>query len=157
MFENLRLEKNLWGWRWPLTFVVALFVLLVLQVIRVNDPRRPSHIERIEYSSPGPLVSKSIVVPAESYYPIRINLNRRAKIYGTFRTGDLKSSVDVVVLDDANFEKWKIGSEYRSIIQTGYVPGGRIAPVVEPGTYHLVIDNRRSTLPQALDSDFALE
>jgi hypothetical protein len=157
MFENLRIEKNLWGWRWPLIAVVALLALLGIQIIRVNQPRTAANVEKIEYSSPGPLVPGEVVVPAESYYANRINLNRRGKIYGSFRTGNVHRRIDVLVLDDANFEKWKVGSEFIGVIQTGYVPGGKISPVVGPGIYYLVFDGRRNPAPQTVQSDIALE
>lgn len=155
--KNYDIEKSLWGWRWPLIGIVAIGGLFGIQMLRVNQPRPATNPQREVYSTPGPLVAGEIFIAERSFHSTRINLNRRAKIHGTWRTNNLKSHVDVLVMDDVNFENWKLGRDYESIVHTGYVPGGRITPVLNPGIYHLIFDNRHDGIAQSVHTDIVLE
>jgi len=48
-------------------------------------------------------------------------------------------------------------TDFKARARTGYVPGGRVSPVLEPGNYFLIIDNRANPKPQAVQADFVLE
>ena len=72
-------------------------------------------------------------------------------------TPNIKSRVSVIVLDGPNFEKWKLSSYYDPVTETGYVPGGKVTPVLEPETYFVVIDNRSNESPQSVRVEFRLE
>ncbi len=159
MLEKYRTEESIWQWRWPLIAVTVLLVLFAIQMMRVNmRPTVPgSTPETRTYAPSGPLVSGEIVVPPADYYSNRIDLNRRAKLSGEFRTGELTSRVSVLVLREGDFENWKLDSNYAAIAQTGYVPGGKIRSVLEPGTYFLIIDNRRNNDGRSVRADFILE
>jgi hypothetical protein len=69
----------------------------------------------------------------------------------------VKSKVAIVVVEEANFEKWKLQTDFKPRVGTGYVPGGKINPVLEPGTYFLIIDNRSNPNPQSVQTNFVLE
>jgi len=103
------------------------------------------------------LVSGNLVIPAGDFYSTKINLNRRARLSGTFRTSSLKSVVSVLVLDQDNYDKWKMSSPHDAVTETGFVPGGKLSPVLEAGTYFLIIDNRASGESRSLSADFRLE
>jgi hypothetical protein len=159
MLEKYRTEESIWHWRWPIIVVVVLLVLFGIQMMRVNmRPTLPiSAPETRTYATSGPLVSGEIIIPAADYYAKRIDLNRRAKISGEFRTGDIKSRVSVLVMGENDFENWKLDSNYDAVAQTGYVPGGKIIHVLEAGAYFLIIDNRRNDTGRSVHADFALE
>jgi hypothetical protein len=160
MLEKNKPEESIWRWRWPIIAIAVLMVLFGIQILRVNKPASvPNSASEVRtYTKAGPLVSGQLVIPAADHYSSRIDLNRRAKISGEFKTADLRSRVSVLVMKEADFDNWKTDLEYKnSIVETGYVPGGKISPVLEPGTYFLVIDNRRNNSPQSVRADFALE
>jgi hypothetical protein len=159
MLERYRTEESIWHWRWPIIVVAVLLILFGIQVLRVNvRPTVPnSEVETRTYSTSGPLVSGEILIQAADYYSKRIDLNRRAKISGEFRTGDIKSRVSVLVIGESDFEKWKLGSDYEAVAQTGYVPGGKIIHVLDAGAYFLIIDNRRNDTGRSVWADFVLE
>jgi hypothetical protein len=62
-----------------------------------------------------------------------------------------------MVLDEPNFEKWKAGAEHQSFTRTGYVPGGKIAITLDPGTYVLIIDNQKGDEELSIQADFELQ
>lgn len=142
-------------WYWPALAGALVLLVALIQIVRVNE--RPKESPLVEtYTPSGALVHDVIKIAARDFFVMRINLNRRGKISGTFRTDSLKSNVSVLVMDEKNFESWKLGLEYSAVVQTGYVPGGKISPVVQPGVYFLVIDNREET-PRAVRAEFDLE
>jgi hypothetical protein len=159
MLERYKTEESIWRWRWPIIGIAVVAVLLGIQMLRVNKrPAAPTSApETHMYTRSGPLVSGEIVVPPADYYSSRIDLNRRAKVSGEFRTADLKSRVSVLVIREDDFENWKLDSGYGALAQTGYVPGGKINSVLEPGTYLLIIDNRRNDDNRFVRTDFILE
>jgi hypothetical protein len=125
-------EENIWRWRWPIITITVLVVLLGLQILRVNrrSPEAPFSADTRVYTTLGPLVSGDLIIPAENYHSTRIDLNRRAKISGEFRTGNIRSRVSVLVLKETDFDSWKQDLNYDPIAKTGYVPGGKISLVV---------------------------
>ncbi len=155
MFQT-KTEEKIWQWRWPIIAVSVLAVLLALQMLRVNKRPEPSLHEIRTYTSLGPLISGDVVIPAAEYNSTRIDLNRRAKISGEFRTSNIKSRVSVLVIKESDFMSWKVDLKYYPIAQTGYVPGGKISPVLEPGTYFLILDNRRNDSSQSVHAEFVL-
>lgn len=159
MLEKYKTEESIWRWRWPIIGIAVIAVLLGIQILRVNKrPAAPTSApETRMYTRSGPLVSGEVVVPPADFYSSRIDINRRAKVSGEFRTADLKSRVSVLVIREDDFENWKLDSVYGSLTQTGYVPGGKIHSVLEPGTYFLIIDNRRNNDNRSVRADFFLE
>lgn len=159
MLQEYKTEERIWRWRWPIIVTTVLAVLLGIQIWRVNN--RPalsvSEPETRNYTRLGRLVSGEVFVPPADFYSSRIDLNRRAKVSGEFRTGDLKSRVSVLVIREDQFERWKLDSNHGAIAQTGYVPGGKVRSVLEPGTYFLIIDNRRNNDGRQVQADFVLE
>jgi len=158
MFQKLQTEKYLWGWRWPIIIVVVLLLLLGIQILRVNRPPPVLTTTRpVPYSTPGLLVSGDLVIPERDFYAREIDLNRKTALFGSFMTGNIKSRVSVLVLDSKSFERWKSNSDYRPVTETGYVPGGKVSPVLEPGSYFIVIDNRSNDSSRNVRVEFKLE
>ncbi len=143
---------------WPAIIVVVLIFLALIQILRVNQPESRG-VEGLThlYTSKGQLASGKINIQAGDFFSKPLNLNRRSKLTGTFRTANLRSMVSTVVIDEKDLEAWKVGSEHNFLARTGYVPGGKINLVLEPGTYLLLIDNRESEVDLSLDADFQLE
>lgn len=156
MLHKIESEKTIWRWRWPIVAIAVLVGLLSVQMLRVNKPSPIEREIRI-YSAPGSLIAGDLIIPAVEYHSTRIDLNRRAKVAGVFRTKDHKSRVSVLVLREVEFANWKDGLEYQTITETGYVPAGKISPVLDVGIYFLIIDNRLSDKPQKVRADFVLE
>ncbi|HUR97443.1 MAG TPA: hypothetical protein VMZ26_05175 [Pyrinomonadaceae bacterium] len=158
MFQKLDTEKYLWGWRWPIILVIVLFLLLAVQMFRVNRPRQTvASPDPIPYSTPGVIVSGDLLIPERDFYGRKIDLNKRTVLFGSFMTGSIRSRVSVIVVNEQNFERWRLGSEYQPVTETGYVPGGKVTPVLEPGTYFLVLDNRANASPQSVRVEFKLQ
>ncbi len=148
------------GWKvvWPAVIVGTLFGLVAIQMIRVNRPRSTVVAELPQpYTSPGTIGGGTLTIGSRNYYSNRLYLNRRSKLVGTFRTPNVRSHVLVLVLDETNFEKWKTGADHQSLARTGYVPGGKIAVALDPGTYFLIIDNQQGNEELSIQTDFALQ
>jgi len=143
---------------WLLILTIVLIVLSVIQIVRVNRPKTiDDPIEKRIYTAPGPLLANQIEVPASGFFSHKIDLNRRMKLNGTFRTANLKSTVAVLILREVDLDMWKSGAGVSPIVKTNSVPGGRITPVLEPGIYYLVIDNRSVDQVQLVTTDFVME
>ncbi|MGQ0541420.1 MAG: hypothetical protein ACT4O9_06170 [Blastocatellia bacterium] len=137
----------------------VLLLLIVINAIRINrtepPPARP---EPIVENTLGTIVVGTVNVPAKDFLSYRIAVAKRSKVFGRFTVGGQKPRVGCYLLDSANFEKWRNGSQFATIVSTGVVPGGRIERTVEPGTYFLVLDNRHSAeVPAVVDANFSVE
>jgi hypothetical protein len=143
---------------WLLIFAIVGAVLIGIQIVRVNSPK-PAIVpaEQRIYTQQGPLPVTRIEVGANSYYTYRIDLNRRMKLNGSFRTENLKSTVSVLVLRESELGNWKSGQEVSAVVKTNSVPGGKISPVLEPGVYFLVIDNQKSDQVRVVMTDFVID
>lgn len=141
---------------WPIIIVVVLFAMLGLQMLRVNPPPANTEPQRL-YTQPGSLVAGNVEIAGKEFYSNRIDINRRMKLSGTYKTANLRSRVSIVVLKEDQFEAWKNGTSFQAVSQTGLVPGGRVHVVIEPGVYYLLVDNRSSDNAQSVFLDFALE
>ena len=159
MEEEARSSRSYSDFLWPVIVITVVAILIGIQALRVNNPGDTPVTETapVVYSTPGPLLSGNVSIAGGEFLSNRITLNRRAKVSGEFQTGSVKSKVAVVVLDEGEFEKWKLQTDFKARARTGYVPGGKVSPVLEPGTYFLIIDNRANPNPQAVQADFVLE
>lgn len=154
MFKEVVDRKSFW--QWPAIVIAVLLFVALVQILRVND--RPHEASTVEpYVSSGPLIEDNIQIAAHEFYARRISLNRQTKLSGVFGTDSIKSHVSVLVMDEKNFNNWKADMYYEAVTQTGYVPGGKVEPVLQPGNYFLVIDNRRSEVPRSVRAEFILE
>ena len=143
---------------WSAIIVVVLVLLALMQIVRVNQSK-PSGDEKTQplYTSKGPLVDGPVIIQPRDFFSKDINLNRRSRLTGTFRTASLRARVSVFVIRAEHLQPWKLGSDHPFLTRTGYVPGGKVNLVVEAGTYVLLIDNRASDEPQSVDVDFHIE
>ena len=142
-------RRSIVYWNWQRTAVVAIAILAGLQFFRANLPH-PAATDTpaaSRYTS-GVIVDAPVVIAPHDFVSYKTEFNRRTTIRGEFFTGNNKTRVECLLLDAANFELWKAASDNRSISATGYVPGGKVIRVVEPGTYYVVISNR-----SAVDAD----
>ncbi len=156
MFQRINTEKDIWRWRWPSIVIVVLAILFGIRVLQINK-REPIAPQTPAYTTTGPLMWGDVTVPAGDHYSIRLELNRRAKVSGMFRTAEVKKRVSVLVVKESEFDSWKLDLNYDFVSRTGYVPGGKINPVLEAGTYLLIIDNRRNNYHQSVRAEFVLE
>ena len=138
---------------WSAIIVVVLLLLALMQIVRVNQ--KPSGEEL--YTSKGPLVNGPVTIQPRDFFSKHLNLNRRLRLTGTFRTANLRSRVSTLVISAQHLQPWKLGSDHPFLARTGYVPGGKVNLVLEAGTYVLLIDNREGDENQSVDVDFHLE
>ena len=156
MFERVDAERHLWRWIGPGVLATIILSIVGIQILRVNTPQ-PVPANVISYTAPGPLISNALVIPAGDFYSHRIDLNRRAKLSGEFQTGSVKALVSILVVNETDFEKWQGGRQFTAVARTGNVPGGKIAPVLEPGVYFLIIDNSSGDAERTVTVRFAIE
>ena len=143
---------------WLLIFAVVAAALLVIQVIRVNSPRpTESLVEQRRYTARGNFLPSQVEVAAHDFSAHKIDLNRRMRLLGSFHTGSFRSLVSIVVVRETDFENWKRGVEVKPIVKTNFVPGGKLAPTLEPDAYYVIVDNRDSDQQQVVTTDFVLE
>ena len=145
-------------WTWSAIIIVVLVFLAAMQILRVNS-RRPSAPaeEAVFYTEKGSLVNETVGIPAGEFYLKRLDLNRRARLTGTFRTSNLKNRVNAFVIEEKFFEGWKRNATVPALARTGSVPGGKVNLVLGPGRFLLLLDNREGDQPQNVAADFLLE
>lgn len=129
-------------WNWLRTAAVVLAVVGVLQFYRANRPAPVSVLPTAAKYTTGTIVDAPVVVPPRSFVSYRVEFNRRTDLKGSFQTGDKTIRIECIVLDQANFEAWKSGASNQRLSSTGFVPGGKIVRVLEPGIFYIVISNR---------------
>jgi hypothetical protein len=153
-------RRSLIYWNWQRTAVLVIALLALLQFFRANRPSNPRNSsDAFKYTS-GVIVDAPVVVPPRDFVSYKIDLNRRTKLRGEFRTGDREITIEILVLDAANFDAWKSGAPNSRISATSQVPGGKVIRVLEPGTYHIVLNNREgpnADVEKTVQATFAAE
>jgi hypothetical protein len=139
MFES---RPNFY-WNWQKTAAVVIALLALLQYFRANRPRHASADTPAppRYTT-GTIVDAPVGLAPHQFVSYNVDFNRRTNLRGEFQTGDVKVRVECLLLDAANYEAWRASSDNKRISATGYVPGGKVIRVLEPGTYYIVISNR---------------
>jgi len=124
----------------------VLLILLAYNFYRVNrsDPIATSPTPVPVQYSEGEIASEQISIEHGGFMSYRVNFNHRATINGNFRVAGHDPRITCLILDEANFEKWRNGNEFTAVNSTGRVPVGRVSREVGPGIYFLVFDNRAS-------------
>src|SRR5688572_6982344 len=107
MFHEDNTQKKAGTWLWPAVIAAAVLAIACIQILRVNQPQEivPSEPPRV-YTAAGSLVDGQIIAPARDFYSTRIDLNRRSRLTGSFRTPKIQERVSVLILTEDNFEKW---------------------------------------------------
>jgi hypothetical protein len=144
-------------WNWQRTVALAVAVLAVLQIFRANRPDAGTAVPPAPRYTTGTIVDAAIELAPHEFVSYKAEFNRRTKLTGDFQTGQIKVRVECLVLDEANFEAWRSGQAFKSISATGYVPGGRVVRVLEPGIYYVVISNRDGGEAKVVNAKFAVE
>ena len=143
---------------WLLIFTIVGVILAGIQIVRVNNPGTTEvPVQRPIYTDAGPFLPGQVEVGANDFSAHKIHLNHRMKLSGPFRTANLRSRVSVLVIREADLESWQSGAEVKPVVRTNIVPGGKISPMLEPGVYFLIIDNRASDQPQTVSTEFVIE
>jgi hypothetical protein len=150
-------NKILLHYRWPVIIAVVLTALAVFQLVRVNAPRQEQSVDESFHATSGTVMDGNYTVPADQFLAVRMDFNHRVKLTGWFRTQSLKMLLACLVVDAENFERWKSGSEYKRLAETNVIPGGKINLVIDPGTYYLILDNRRSANDQPVEAHFDVD
>ena len=145
---------------WIAIVVVVAAALAVFQFMRANSP---GELQTNRPTTPiyttGSVVDGAMTIPSNEYRSFRLDFNKRTKVLGTHWTGDSRKRVLVQILSDPEFEKWKAGKEFVPVVQTGYVPRGKIERVMDPGVYYLIYDNRSTEYggDQKLEASFTVD
>lgn len=92
------------------------------------------------------VVNESFHVDAQSYISYKISILNQGRVEGGFRAYGGKNDIDVIIVDEDNFENWKNGVNGRSPYQSGYTSRGKIDVVIPAGVYYLVFSNRAAWL-----------
>lgn len=138
--------------------MVVVIAFAGFQFFRANRPLTPKPGPTPFVSTIGTVVDETVNIPAGDFVSFKIALNRRARLKGLFQTDSRKNTVECLVVDAENFERWKNRSEYKSLAKTNYVPGGRIESVLAPGEYYLILDNRASSdSAKSVQANFSVE
>lgn len=162
MFEHSDIkEKKSINWFWLKVVLGVVVVIAAIQFYRVNRPEpmtAPIETSVAAQYSEGEIVNEYMTVEPGEFRFFKINLNRRATLSGNFKIAAKSPWIDCLILDEANFEKWKASGEFTSLVKTNPVPVGRIHRELAAGVYFLVFDNRSSKeKPAALEASFALK
>src|SRR5687767_2569667 len=89
---------------WLAIVMVVALILLIMQAVRVNPPLSSGPLpERRVYTERGPIIPGSIEVEPNGFFSQKIDLNRKARLVGSFKTSDLRARVSVLVLSDIEF------------------------------------------------------
>jgi hypothetical protein len=160
MFRENENTNFLVSHRWLLIIGSVVVILLLIQIVRVN--RRPVNTlqERAvpTYTAAGSLVSGEISIEPNQFQSYKINLNRRARLTGTFQTGSVKRRVSVLVVKGSDVDDWVANPALSTrIVETGYVPGGKVSPMLDPGEYLFIVDSRQNNEVIPVNLDFTLE
>jgi hypothetical protein len=161
MFNNSDIKEPKSGLGFWLKIAAAVvLILLAYNFFRVNRTdtiaTSPTPVP-VQYSD-GEIASGQISIEAGGFMPYRVNFNHRATINGDFRVVGKDPWITCLILNEANFEKWRNGNDFASVNSTGRVPIGRVSREVEPGIYFLVFDNRASQDKNAVvDVSFSTE
>ena len=139
---------------WPLIIAIVIVSIGVFQILRVNRqrPERPS-ADIIQYTS-GTILNGPVTVAPNAHLAYRMDFNRRISLTGRFRTASRRERIACLVMSADNYELWKNGKVYKRLSETGDIPGGKINLAIEPGTYYLVLDNRRSSETRTVEAFF---
>lgn len=161
MFKPTLLStENKRSWTWPQLFIVVMLLLGGIHIYRVNyvRPVTPESAAASFRSTAGIVIEGPVFVEAGGFLPFKMDFNSRVNLKGRFYSGSRSSNVDCLLLREDDFELWQSGKEYKAVSQTGYVPGGKIVRVLEPGTFYLVFDNRKAGEPEkTIDTHFEVE
>jgi len=159
MFEESEVKEN----RRPPSFwlkivIVVAGAMIVINAFRVNPPEekmnRPAPVVE---DKKGPLVQEPVTVAANSFEAFRMSFPYSSALKGSFRVLEEGNLVLVLVLDEANYTKYRAGGKFTSLVSTGRNPSGKIDRKLEAGTYFLVFNNRGGAEPQIVDANFAVE
>ncbi len=162
MFEHSDIkETKSIGWFWLKVGLGVVVVLAAIQFYRVNRPEpvtAPSDTPVAAQYSEGEIVNGNVAIEPGEFRFFRINLNHRATLRGNFKISAKSPWIECLILDEANFEKWKANGEFTFLVKTNPVPVGRVHRDLGAGIYILVFDNRSSKeKPAALEALFALK
>ena len=145
-------------WNWQRTAALVVLALAAIQFFRANRPEKTSGpSQQARYYTSGKVVDAVVDVPAGDFTAFRIDLNRRARLDGKYWTGNKRSLIEILLINDTDLELWRSGTGVPRIVSTGIVPGGEIHRVLEPGVYHLVFNNRTGRDPRQVQADFSVE
>lgn len=146
-------------WIWQGAIVLGITAFVAILIFKANPPKERVELDRpkISYTS-GSFVSGPITVDPESFLNYKFTLNTKNRLTGKFTTAGYKGKIECLVLDEKNFELFKIGGEFQKTVGTGSIPGGKIDRTFDPGTYYLVFDNPRGKEKVDLaEADFSIE
>lgn len=90
----------------------------------------------------GPLTPENFGVGAGSYQSWSFEVSRSARVFGQFRTQG--GEINVLVIDEQDFEAFRNGKGGHSYYDSGRVGGGQVELRLRSGRYVVIFDNRFS-------------
>lgn len=151
------MNNNTRLWFWAAIIIAVLVMLGIFQIIRVNEEPAKNTLPPVSYTR-GPVITGPVNVSAGQFLSYRINLNRPGTLKGSFDSLSVKLRIELLVLDDDNFDKWKKGEDYKAIAETGHLPVANISPRLQPGIYHLVLSGRKNADKNiSIETDFSVD
>ena len=154
-YERFRLGRV---WPWVLLAVLAFFA--AVQFMKVNMPdiadvTEPSGTP-VNWTR-GAIFTGPQVVPGGRFLAARLDLNKRSYLDGRFKVTTREALINCLLLPADQLENWKAGQDYKRVAETGYVPSGRIARQLDPGSYYLILDNQSSPQDREVEANFSVE
>ena len=128
---------------WTTMISAAVAAVVIVWFYNANKPatfaETPHH-----YTEHGPFIHEPVTIERGKYRAFKLDLDWPATLQGTFLVPDRKTNVGCYVLTGENFEKWKSGDVFESVIFTGFVWAGKVDRKLKPAVYYFVLDNREN-------------
>jgi hypothetical protein len=98
-----------------------------------------------------PIVTGTFVVSPRTFKPFEIVVASgmlRPRIEGTFTASGANNDIEVLLLDETQYQNWQNRHEFRVTYQSGRVTADRLRIELpdEPGKYFMIFNNRFSML-----------
>jgi len=128
---------------WTTMISAAIAAIVLIWFYNANKPTTFAEAPHL-YTQHGPFIHEPVTVERGKYRAFKLDLNRSATLQGTFLVPDRKTNVGCYVLTAENFEKWKNGGTFETVIFTSFVWAGKVDHKLKPEVYYFVLDNREN-------------
>ncbi len=126
-------------------------VILLLRVVQSSSPPVPVKEQ---------LTSGQTIVKPGAYFYEKFVVDRvkDAHVTGSFNaSGGTGNDIEVLLLEESNFENWKNGHSAPALYSSGHITTGKIdVPLGQTGTYYIIFSNIFSQSEKQVFSDISL-
>lgn len=100
--------------------------------------------------------TEALTVAAGGWKSMDVTYSDTSRLYGSFRAqGGGKNDIEVLIMDDENYENWSNGNQFSWYYFSGRVTVKTFDVTLAKGSYHLVFSNRWAVLtPKAVTVQF---